>query len=52
MSGYILIGVRYEERDLERFLGEDYRRRQRVPMLVPRPAKPHETVRPRTAIGL
>jgi protein-S-isoprenylcysteine O-methyltransferase Ste14 len=36
MTAYILIGVRFEERDLARFLGEDYRRwRERVPMLIP-----------------
>jgi protein-S-isoprenylcysteine O-methyltransferase Ste14 len=47
MTAYILIGVRYEERDLETFLGDEYRRyRDSVPMLVPRPGTVHETVRP------
>lgn len=49
MTAYILIGVRYEERDLETFLGEDYRRyRASVPMFVPRPGVVHETVKPRS----
>ena len=46
MSGYILIAIRYEERDLEHFLGEDYARyREKVPMLIPQPGKRHATVR-------
>ena len=46
MSAYILIAIRYEERDLVTFLGEDYVNYQKkVPMLVPRPGKVHETVK-------
>jgi protein-S-isoprenylcysteine O-methyltransferase Ste14 len=45
MSAYVFIGIRFEERDLETILGDDYRRyRERVPMLLPRPDKVHETV--------
>ena len=48
MSVYILIGIHYEERDLETFLGEDYRRyKERVPMLIPNVVKPHETIKGR-----
>jgi protein-S-isoprenylcysteine O-methyltransferase Ste14 len=38
MTGYVLIGVTYEERDLVRALGDDYRAYQRrVPRLFPNP---------------
>jgi len=37
MTGYILIAIRYEERDLSEALGEPYRRwRESTPMFVPR----------------
>jgi methanethiol S-methyltransferase len=45
-TGYILVGVRFEERDLRRHLGEIYVEYQaQVPRFVPRP-------RPRTLRGL
>ena len=38
MSAYILIAIRFEERDLVRHIGEPYRRyQQEVPALIPRP---------------
>jgi len=38
MTGYILIGIRFEERDLVRHHGSEYADyRQRTPMLIPRP---------------
>jgi methanethiol S-methyltransferase len=40
MSGYILLGIRFEERDLVQHIGEPYRRyREQVPALVPRPGR-------------
>lgn len=40
MSSYILIAIRFEERDLVKHIGEDYERyRQQVPPLVPVPGK-------------
>ena len=46
MTMYILIAVRYEERDLVEFLGSDYADyKDRVPMLIPRPGVVHETIK-------
>jgi protein-S-isoprenylcysteine O-methyltransferase Ste14 len=46
MTGYMLIAIRYEERDLVRFLGDDYANyRDKVPMLIPKFGKSHETVK-------
>ena len=46
MTAYILIAIRYEERDLVKFLGDDYARyREKVPMLIPRFGKGHDTVK-------
>ncbi len=51
MSAYILIAIRYEERDLVKLLGEDYANyRARVPMLIPHPGKIHETVKSGSAL--
>jgi protein-S-isoprenylcysteine O-methyltransferase Ste14 len=46
MAAYILIAIRYEERDLVQILGDDYAQyREKVPMLIPRFGKGHETVK-------
>jgi protein-S-isoprenylcysteine O-methyltransferase Ste14 len=48
MSAYILIAVRYEERDLVKHLGRDYvDYSRRVPRFVPRIGAGHEAVRGR-----
>ena len=40
MGAYILVAIRYEERDLMRHIGEPYRRyREQVPALVPMPGR-------------
>ncbi len=46
MTAYILIAIRYEERDLVQILGDDYAQyRKKVPMLIPQFGKGHETVK-------
>jgi protein-S-isoprenylcysteine O-methyltransferase Ste14 len=53
MSAYILIAIRYEERDMVEYHGDTYREYQRkVPMLIPRPGKVHETIKPSPASPL
>lgn len=43
MTVYVLVGLRFEERDLVRAFGDRYRAyRERVPMLLPRPGRPPE----------
>jgi protein-S-isoprenylcysteine O-methyltransferase Ste14 len=40
MSGYILVALRFEERDLVEHIGEPYQRyRQQVPALLPQPGR-------------
>ncbi len=46
MTAYILIAIRYEERDLVQILGDDYAQyREKVPMLIPRFSEGYETVK-------
>lgn len=46
MTAYILIAIRFEERDLLHHLGDSYRHyRRQVPMLVPRPWRRRTAVR-------
>jgi methanethiol S-methyltransferase len=52
LSGYIVIAIRYEERDLVDFHGEAYQRyRGEVPMLVPQPGRAHPSIAPGTSIA-
>jgi protein-S-isoprenylcysteine O-methyltransferase Ste14 len=46
LTAYVLVGVRYEERDLERVFGDDYARyRAEVPSLLPWPRPPQSQQR-------
>jgi protein-S-isoprenylcysteine O-methyltransferase Ste14 len=46
MTTYILVAIRYEERDLVKFLGDDYvQYQQKVPMLIPKFGKGHDVVK-------
>jgi protein-S-isoprenylcysteine O-methyltransferase Ste14 len=46
LTTYILIAIRYEERDLVKYLGDDYvRYKEKVPMIIPTVGKGHDTVK-------
>ncbi len=46
MTAYIMIAIRYEEHDLVKVLCEDYATyRGKVPMLIPKFGKGHDTVK-------
>ncbi len=46
MTAYILVAIRYEERDLATFLGDRYvQYKNKVPMLIPIIGKGHDTVK-------
>ncbi|MGI9308405.1 MAG: methanethiol S-methyltransferase [Gammaproteobacteria bacterium] len=53
MSAYILIAIRYEERDMVEFHGDAYREYQRtVPKFLPKPGHVHDTVKPQEGAPL
>ncbi len=52
MSGYVFVGVTFEERDLSRMLGDEYRLyRSRTPMFVPAPPRKVTSETPRQGSG-
>ena len=46
LTTYIFIAIYYEEKDLVKFLGDDYiQYKEKVPMIIPTIGKGHDTVK-------